>query len=80
MGMIATYAKCVRIHEIPECNPPVVKADVLIFDGVIERYDWNNHRRRKEIMKLVDYRTYFKDEREDTSWESLCKFYGANPY
>ena len=78
MGMITTYARCVRIHEIPGCNPPVVKADVLISDGVIEHYDWNNHRHRKEIMKLVDYRTYFKDEREDASWESLCKFYGAN--
>ena len=47
MGMIATYARCVRIHEIPGCNPPVVKADVLISDGVIEHYDWNNHIHRK---------------------------------
>ena len=26
MGMIATYARCVRIYEIPGCNPPVVKS------------------------------------------------------
>ena len=26
MGMIATYARCVRIHEISGCNPPVVKS------------------------------------------------------
>ena len=39
MGMITTYARCVRIHEIPGCNPPVVKADVLLSDGVIEHYD-----------------------------------------
>lgn len=26
MGMIATYARCVRIHEIPGCNPPCSKS------------------------------------------------------
>lgn len=79
MGAIYTYARAIKIHEIGGTNPVITKADVLLSTGVIEHYDWNNHRHRKEIMKLVDYRTYFKDEREDTSWESLCKFYGANP-
>ena len=79
MGVIYTYARAIKIHKIGVTNPVITKADVLISDGVIEHYDWNNHRHRKEIMKLVDYRTYFKDEREDASWESLCKFYGANP-
>ena len=79
MGAIYTYARAIKIHEIGGTNPVITKADVLLYTGVIEHYDWNNHRHRKEIMKLVDYRTYFKDEREDASWESLCKFYGANP-
>ena len=55
-----------------------VKADVLITDGVIEHYDWNNHKDRKEILKLINSQTKFIDEREDASWESLCRFYGAN--
>ena len=79
MGAIYTYARAIKIHEIGGTNPVITKADVLLSTGVIEHYDWNSHRHRKEIMKLVDYRTYFKDEREDASWESLCKFYGANP-
>lgn len=79
MGTIYTYARAIKIHEINGTNPVITKADVLLSTGVIEHYDWNNHRHRKEIMKLVDYRTYFKDEREDASWESLCKFYGATP-
>ena len=79
MGAIYTYARAIKIHEIGGTNPVITKADVLISDGVMEHDDWNNNRHRKEIMKLVDYRAYFKDEREDASWESLCKFYGANP-
>ena len=78
MGAIYTYARAIKIHEIGGTNPVITKADVLISDGVIEHYDWNNHRHRKEIMNLIDDRTYFKDEREDASWEGLCKFYGAN--
>ena len=45
MGMINTYARAVRIYEIPGCNPSVVKADVLITDGVIEHYDWQKTKR-----------------------------------
>ena len=78
MGMINTYARAIRIYEVPYCNPSVVKADVLITDGVIEHYDWNNHKDRKEILKLITSQTKFIDEREDASWESLCRFYGAN--
>ena len=79
MGMGITYARALRIYEIPGCNPPSVKADVLITDGVVEHYDWQNHKDRKEILKLIDGRTKIIDEREDASWEALCKFYGANP-
>lgn len=78
MGMIITYARALRIYEIQGCNPPVVKADILRYDGIIEHYDWNKHKDRKEILKLIDSRTKIIDEREDASWEALCKFYGAN--
>ena len=79
MGTIYTYARAIKIHEIGGTNPVITKADVLLSTGVIEHYDWNSHRDRKEIMKLVNHYTHFIDEREDASWESLCKFYGANP-
>ena len=55
MGMIVTYARAVRIYEIPGTNPIDTRADVLLTDGTVEHYDWNNSRHQKELKKLIDH-------------------------
>ena len=79
MGAIYTYARAIKIHEIGGTNPVITKADVLLSTGVIEHQDWNSHRDREEIRKLVNHYTHFIDEHDDDSCEALCKFYVVNP-
>ena len=74
-----TYARAIHIYQNPH-NLTETKCDVLISDGVIEHYDFNNHRHQKEIKKLIDHRTWIYDDRpkeDSVNWERLCKFYSA---
>ena len=74
-----TYARAIHIYQNP-LNLMETKCDVLISDGVIEHYDFNNHKDQKEIKKLIDHRTWIYDDRpkeDDVNWERLCKIYGA---
>lgn len=76
-----TYARAIHIYQNPH-NLKETKCDVLISDGVIEHYDFENHRHQKEIKKLIDHRTWIYDDRpkeDGVNWENLCKFYGAQP-
>lgn len=76
-----TYARAIHIYQNPH-NLKETKCDVLISDGVIEHYDFNNHKDQKEIKKLIDHRTWIYDDRpkeDGVNWENLCKFYGAQP-
>lgn len=76
-----TYARAIHIYQNPY-NLKETKCDVLISDGVIEHYDFENHRHQKEIKKLIDHRTWIYDDRpkeDGVNWENLCKFYGAQP-
>ena len=74
-----TYARAIRIYKNP-FDLKETKCDILISDGVIEHYDWNNYKHQNEIKKLIDYRTFIYDDRlkdGEPDWEALCKFYGA---
>lgn len=76
-----TYARAIHIYQNPY-NLKETKCDVLISDGVIEHYDFENHRHQKEIKTLIDHRTWIYDDRpkeDGVNWENLCKFYGAQP-
>ena len=57
-----TYARAIHIYQNPY-NLTETKCDVLISDGVIEHYDFNNHKDQKEIKKLIDHRTWSYDDR-----------------
>ena len=74
-----TYARAIHVYQNPH-NLTETKCDVLISDGVIEHYDFNNHKDQKEIKKLIDHRTWIYDDRpkeDGVIWEKLCNFYGA---
>ena len=74
-----TYARAIHIYQNPH-NLKETKCDVLISDGVIEHYDFNNHKDQKEIKTLIDHRTWIYDDRpkeDGVNWERLCKFYSA---
>ena len=74
MGLFHNHAKAVRIYNDPISNSVFdVKADVLMFDGVIEHYNWSDKRQRKTVMELIDSRTYILDERKNLTWEDICK-------
>lgn len=79
--MITTYARAIHIYQNPY-DLKETKCDVLMSDGIIEHYDFNNHKDQKEIKKLIDSRTYVYDDRpneDGLNWESICRFYGAQP-
>lgn len=74
MGLFNNFAKAVRIYTDPVSNSVFdVKADVLMFDGVVEHYNWSDKRQRKAVMELIDSRTYIYDERNHLTWEDLFK-------
>lgn len=75
------FVRAMRIYQNPVNLKEDIRCDLLYSDGVIEHYDWNSHSDQKKIKAEIDSRTIIYDERPDKvnmSWESYCKFYGAN--
>ena len=75
------FVRAMRIYQNPINFKEEIRCDLLYSDGVIEHYDWTSHRDQKKIKSEIDSRTIIYDDRTDkvhTSWESYCKFYGAN--
>lgn len=74
MGLFNNHVKAVRIYTNPISNSVFdVKADVLMFDGVIEHYNWSDKRQRQIVLDMIDSRTYIYDERNHLTWEDLFK-------
>lgn len=75
------FVRAMRIYQNPWNLKEDIRCDLLYSDGVIEHYDYMNSTDQKKIKSEIDGRTVIYDERPDkvnTSWESYCKFYGAN--
>lgn len=69
------YARAIRFYRSLSGDELI---QVLMSDGVIENYK-NDSRGRRAAFEHTTFNTRYFDERDNTSWEKLCKFYGANP-